>query len=87
MQKSRFRPKKASAEYLLIYVNNLISNNDKENGHIGVLFQLDIRKHNYENLGIPRDSKSRKILYYNDNKFSFNYNFMKIYLFETNVGF
>ena len=87
IQKSWFRPQKTSAEYLLTYVNNLISNDDKGKGRIGIVFQLDIRKHNYERLGIPRDTKSKKILYYNENKYNFTYNFIKIYLFETNVGF
>lgn len=87
MQRNWFRPQKTSAEYLLTYVNNLISNDDKENGSIGIVFQLDMRKHNYERLGIPRSSKGEKILYYNSNKYSFTYNFIKIYLFESNVGF
>lgn len=85
MQKNWVRPKKTSAEYLLSYVNKLITN-ENENGCIGIVFELDMRKHNCEKLGIPR-SKSKKALYYNGDKYSFGYNFINIYLFETNVGF
>ena len=87
IQKNWIRPKKTSAEYLLTYVNNLISNNDKEKGRIGIVFELDIRKSNYEKLGITKETKAKKVLQYGDKKYDFNYNFIKIYLFESNVGF
>ena len=77
MQKNWVRPKKTSAEYLLSYVNKLITN-ENENGRIGIVFELDMRKHNCEKLGIPR-SKSKKALYYNGDKYSFGYNFINIY--------
>ena len=87
IQKNWIRPQKTSAEYLLTYVNNLISNNDKEKGRIGIVFELDIRNSNYENLGITKETKAKKVLQYGDKKYDFNYNFIKIYLFESNVGF
>ena len=87
IQKNWIRPKKTSAEYLLTYVNNLISNNDKEKGRIGIVFELDIRNSNYEKLGITKETKAKKVLQYGDKKYDFNYNFIKIYLFESNVGF
>ena len=87
IQKNWIRPQKTSAEYLLTYVNNLISNNDKEKGRIGIVFELDIRNSNYEKLGITKETKAKKVLKYGDKKYDFNYNFIKIYLFESNVGF
>ena len=87
IQKNWIRPQKTSAEYLLTYVNNLISNNDKEKGRIGIVFELDIRNSNYEKLGITKETKAKKVLQYGDKKYDFNYNFIKIYLFESNVGF
>lgn len=87
IQKNWIRPQKTSAQYLLAYVNNLISNNDKEKGSIGIVFELDIRNSNYEKLGITKDIKAKKILQYGDKKYDFNYNFIKVYLFESNVGF
>ena len=85
IQKNWIRPQKTSAEYLLTYVNNLISNNDKEKGRIGIVFELDIRNSNYEKLGITKETKAKKVLQYGDKKYDFNYNFIKIYLFESNV--
>lgn len=78
---------KTSAEYLLTYVNNLISHDIKKKGAIGVCFSLNLRCKNLIHLGIVPGSKAEKILYYDNKKFLYKYEFIKVYLFESKVGF
>lgn len=80
--------------HLFKYINNLINDNkvvNKKNklnrGKIGVVLELKIDKVNCEDFGIRANNKGYKNLKYDKGNILFAYKFIRVYLFETGVGF
>lgn len=86
-KKEKWNLKDNSGAHLYVYIKDLITSKDNIGSRIGIELELNINSSDCTEFGIYINNNAYKNIRTAKENYLFKYDFIKLYLFETGVGF